>query len=208
MYYSGFGVPDWAKVSFFPPRGLFKSRPHPRTGWEGFGTISVEHSISTGIPPGVDEHNIPNGTRMIAVKDVYSIPIDEYGSSFAVQLALFFPLLIAPSPGAEPVVDWGKRVVGEVDVARARPVGPDTHRPPTRIAAIISESADPGDYSLPVTLTYSAEGRIKSSTSRLEFHVKSFWERSWFQTVVGVSAGIAIAAAIVTLLARFGVAHL
>lgn len=208
LYYCGFGVPDWAKVSFFPPRGLFKSRPHPQTGWEGFGTIIAEHSISTGIPPGIDAHNIPSGTRMIAMKDVYSVPIDEYGMSFAVQLALFFPLLISPSPGADPVVDWGRRVVGEVDVAEPNPSGPDVHRPPTRITAIISESADSGDYSIPFTLTYSVGGKIRSSTSRLEFHVKSFWERGWFQTVVGASAGIAIAAAFVTIVGWLSGLHL
>lgn len=205
LYYCGYGVPDWAKVSFYPPLGLFRHKPHPQTGWEGFGTISVEHSTSTGIPPGIDEHNVPDGTKMIAAKDVYSIPIDEYGSSFAVQLAMFFPLLIAPSPDAQPVIDWAKRVVGEVDVLEPCPDGPDTHKPPTMITAIISESADPGDYSIPVVLTYSVGGKIKSSTSRLEFHVKSFWERSWFQTVVGVSAGIAIAAATLTILGWLGV---
>ncbi len=208
LYYCGYGIPDWAKVSFYPPLGLFKSRPHPQTGWEGFGTLNVEHSISTGVPPGVDEHNIPAGTRMIATKDIYPIPIDEYGSSSAVPLAVFFPLLIAPKPDADPVVDWGKRVVGEVDVAESNPTGPDLHRPPTRITAIISQSADPGDYSIPIILTYSAGGRIKSSTSRLEFHLKSFWERAWFQTVVGISAGIAIAAAVITVLEWFGGMHL
>lgn len=199
IYYCGAGIPDWAKVSFYPPLGVLRPRREPNTGEPGGGTIEIHHAFATGVPMDVDSRNIPDGTRVAAIADDYTIFADEYGGNSPVPMAYFFPLLVTDKPGgssdfADAVVDWGRRSVAEVDSSIRLPDSPDPHEPPTKVSAIISRAAKGGDYSIPFVLTYSTKAKVKSSTFRLDFHVKWFWERAWFQAVVVGSAAVALAA--------------
>ena len=79
--------------------------------------------------------------------------------------------------------------------------GPDGKRiQPVLIRARIAHDAKGGDYSIPFVLSYGTNGRVKSSTYRLDFRVTPFWERRFPQAVVYVASGVAIFASVFTVI--------
>ncbi|HZY92560.1 MAG TPA: hypothetical protein VFG07_07325 [Thermoplasmata archaeon] len=198
VYFSGYGIPQWAKLSFYPPLGLFLKRGQSSED----DCISVTSSISTGMPQGIAEEAIPEGTPLVAIKDVHEILVTQHGADMKVPIAHFFPLLTSANPRGsrrpeDSEVDRGYRTVGEVDITEISSEGVIVRHQPFLIRAQIPFWAAAGTYSIPFTLSYSTAGRVKSSTYRLDFQIRSFWEKAWFQaSVLGsavVAGGIALA---------------
>ena len=212
LYLCGYGMPEWAKLSFYPPLGLFEVRDHPEFGYQGQGAITLSCSVSLGTEPGVPRDPIPLGATVRSVHENYVLNMSEHGSTSTVNLGNFFPLFVSSDPRgstdfSKAVPDPGRKVVGEVDMTDYLPNGEERRAPPMVIRARVSRTTSGGDYSLPVTMSYETAGTVKASTSRLEFHVRSFWEKQWFQAVIGFSAAVAIVGGSLAFASALGVFH-
>ncbi len=189
LYFCGSGVPGWAKVSFYPPLGVLGTRSavdeEPR--------ISVTSTIKMEWNTPAQEGDLPDGTPVRAVRDHREINVSQHGASLKVPVAYFLPLLTSKNPeGSQDIkdarVDLGHRTVGEVDISELQPDGSVKRYEPYTICARVPMLVPSGDYSIPFVLNYLSGGQVKSSTYRLEFHVKSYWEKAWFQALVVASA--------------------
>jgi hypothetical protein len=203
LYFAGYGIPEWAKVAFYPPLGVFGTSSVANEE----PLVSVTSSISTAMPQGIAEDAIPEGTQIFAIRDVHTINVTQHGANMKVPTSYFFPLLTSRNPGGsrdmrDAEVDLGHRTVAEVDISEMKPDGTIARFQPYLIRARIPFWAASGDYSVPFILSYSTAGRVKSSTYRLEFHIKSFWEKSWFQATV---LSVAVAAVVVAVAQWFGI---
>ncbi len=205
IYFSGYGIPRWAKLSFHPPLGVLGTtsrsdeRPH----------ISVTSSVSMGMPQGIAENAIPRGTRVYAYRDFHTMETSQHGADLKVPIAHFFPLLTSrDSEGSRDLKDaeedQGHRTVAEVDIKDVTPQGGEIRYPPYIVQARIPFWAAAGDYSIPFVMSYETGGYVKSSSYRLGFHIKSFWEKAWFQAAV---LGVAIAAVVIAAAQWFGILH-
>jgi hypothetical protein len=197
LYFCGQGIPKWAKLSFYPPLGVFGSTS--RTSEER--CILITSTVSAWLPNGVREDAIPKNAELRAIRDEHTMKTSQHGASMKVPQAYFFPLLVSSNPKGsrrieDAVTDWGRRTVGEVDFTEQTPAGLDKRYPPYTVRLPVAWLAAPGDYSIPFVLTYETESATRSSTYQLNFHIKSFWEKAWFQATIVATAVVASAVAI------------
>lgn len=195
LYFCGYGRPDWAKFSFYPPPDVLMSKPDP-SGIPDRGSIEIRVNIASWDGFGGVPSDGPLKRIEWAVAKTESIWVERVGGTQRLAPGTFLPLAVSKNPqGSQRICDLiedeGKRTVGEVDY-NPDPSNPATRIQPVAIRAQIAPDAKGGDYSIPFVLSYSTNGRVKSSTFRLDFRVTPFWERWAPQALVYVASGVAI----------------
>ncbi|HEV2317743.1 MAG TPA: hypothetical protein VGV89_09260 [Thermoplasmata archaeon] len=194
LYVCGFGKPDWAKLVFYPPAGLFDATYRDEAN-HGLGPIVFVSQIKlarlTGAP------SSPGQPTIFEVGKEYEFPVavpeaagfNELGGAFGIPLPMFSFRALPDDP---PIVfqpakeDRDRPVVGEVDFyPPGAPVGTRIV-PPMLVRARINAAAAGGDYTMPVVLVYEDGGKITTNVEDIEIHVRPFWERRSYQILAAV----------------------
>jgi hypothetical protein len=204
IYFCGYGRPDWAKFSFYPPPDVLASSPDPNTGIPDRGSIEIRVNVASWIGLGGDPAAGPLKPIEWAIVKTETIWVERVGGTQRLPPGYFLPLAVSRDPMGsrrlgDVIADEGKRTVGEVDWTSCP--GPEGKRvQPVLIRARIATDAKGGDYSIPFVLSYGTAGRVKSSTYRLDFRVTPFWERRFPQAIVYIASGVAIVASAFTVM--------
>jgi hypothetical protein len=199
MFVTGYGRCDFGKLALFLPGGLLKSEPSP--------------------PGALTERYVAKMTANISwAGGTVAVPADQAGESRSVDVE--FPVhhptvLYYDAPGGVQMLHPGVFLDSWAGEDPKDPLAPRLRsttinmtagetalygRPPYVIDATIDPKAPPGDYTLPLVLTYQHGKQIQTSTFSLDLHVAPFWERPWFQVVAAVAVGLTIAAGVVALI--------
>jgi hypothetical protein len=66
------------------------------------------------------------------------------------------------------------------------------NKPPIQIELPISTSANPGDYTIPVTFTYEGDGELRQSQTAVDIHVNNFRQKhNRSVAIAGMIVGVA-----------------
>lgn len=179
IYLSGFGRPDSAKFNIKFPQGFLGEQPsRQQPGKNCFGWLTVEVEYRFG------ESQL--GTVEIPYLKEGVFELNPVGVTVHLNLGPFLPATDPVSYGLEP---WDLvPTTGELY---------EHGKPPFHIQAVVSPKVAPGDYTVPIVLSYLTEDEVKTARVDLEIHVRPFWERRWFQlAVLGLTIATVVASVV------------
>lgn len=199
MFVTGYGRCDFGKLALFLPGGLLKYEQSPPEALTKRYVAKMTANISWGgtrvvLPAGQAEES-----KLLDVEyPLYHPTVLYYDAPGGVQM-LHPGIFLDCWGGEDPKDPLAPRLRSEtinMTAGEAALYG----RPPYVIDATIDPKAPPGDYTLPLVLTYQHGEEIQTSTFSLDLHVTPFWERRWFQIVAGAAVGLTIASGVVALI--------
>lgn len=180
FFLAGFGKPDDAKITYFVPPGFLSAKDLPPI------YVAEPTSAPPAAPPGTkpsEPPSTPLATPPNPAAVTHHGP-DTFSRVVKVRLKWFEPTDPSVAP-AQTV-----QVHGEGRFRNAAPI---------YIWGEVSRGFPSGDLRIPAVLTYSTNGKIKTSRTDLVIHVRAFWERPWFQGLTIALAAAVLIASIVTI---------
>jgi len=192
LYLTGYGVPDWAKLVYYPPKGLLGIGDPADPGRPA--EVEIRFAYKSGVGDRVTTATgvVTRMTMAIAESMVIKSPPD--GGFFDIPGGLFLPRPQASRKQQnifETSENEAHHIVCEAD---------DEDFAPIEIRSHISEGAARGDHSLPFVLTYLTKGQVRTARYDLDLHVQQFWETSLFQVLAAIGSVIVVGASIIAAL--------
>lgn len=175
LYFSGWGRPDAAKLTYYFPKGLVDDDRE-----------SLPLEVLTTLAYKVERLEVEGKieSRETAFEAPQKSKLRAVGGYTILSPGNFLP-------------DLGRHGLKDINLTSGERPWPSGS--PVRLRAPVSQKAQTGSHTITFVLTYVRGARVKSSMGQIEIHVRPIWKRWWVQVAVIASALVALVSGVVAL---------